>query len=160
MIAITRFGDPEQTRKFVVFYSTPELNGTMVTYAQDTEVVDFEYGSYFFNGDHSWTIFEENSYQGSSVCITPDEEVSNRGYGLTYEANLVGKIGSIREGCEATTGSPQTTVVPTTTTGAPIVNQNVILYTDAGCQGESVTLTGSGGPTFPTSYSSFAAFGL
>lgn len=160
---MSRFGDPEQLRKSIAFYLTSELGGTPVIYTQDTEVADVEYGSYYFNGDHSWTIFEEIDYQGHSVCVTPNSEVSTRGYGVTYEANAVGRIGSIREGCESTTGSTPTTVLTTTaiqTTATPIVNQNVILYTNEGCQGDSVPLTGSGGPSFPMSYSSFATFGL
>ncbi|OXA42905.1 putative endochitinase [Folsomia candida] len=120
-IYVSRFGDSTQAAKSIAFNSAENFDGTSRTIIAWTEQLQLRYGSYFHTGNHSWTVYEGANFDGNSRCITADAIVKQRGYGVTYVANEVGTIGSIREGCWSTVTDPTTsgTTSVTTTTLVP-----------------------------------------
>ncbi len=80
-VQVTRYGDAEQIEKSITFFSESELNGDQRSYVvEQTDIGDIDYGSYYWTGVHSWTIFEGSNYDGVSKCLMPSAEVIDRGY--------------------------------------------------------------------------------
>jgi hypothetical protein len=115
-----RFGDTLQSEKIISFFVKPHF---WVLYANTTSDeprlwLSSKEGSFFYTGNHSWTLYSENDYQGSAQCLKPDPGTIQRGWGVSYEPNVNLTVKSVKEGCHGvttTTTSTEATTLKATT---------------------------------------------
>lgn len=84
----------------LTLYGEPGLNSTFQNFLDTRPTTRIsQWQSYFIVGTKSWLIYEEPDYKGNSTCLSPSEDVIDRGYGITLvmEGLDVMLLGSVRK---------------------------------------------------------------